>query len=50
MDIEELKQAPETVEPEAQASAIQHEDVALKTAFRYFADVLLPYSGLRGKP
>ena len=49
MGTEELKQAPETVEPEAQASAIQHEDVALKTAFRYFADVLLPYFGIRGK-
>ena len=46
MDIEELKQAPETVEPEAQAAAIQHEDVALKTAFRYFSDVLLPYFGV----
>ena len=49
MDTENLKQAPETVEPEAQASAIQHEDVALKTAFRYFADVLLPYFGIQGK-
>ncbi len=49
MDIEELKQAPETVEPEAQAAAIQHEDVALKTAFRYFSDVLLPYFGIKGK-
>ena len=42
MGTENLKQAPKTVEPEGQASAIQHEDVALKTAFRYFADVLLP--------
>lgn len=49
MDIEELKQAPETVEPEAQAAAIQHEDVALKTAFRYFSDVLLPYFGIQKK-
>ena len=49
MGTEELKQAPETVEPEAQTPAIQHEDVALKTAFRYFADVLLPYFGIKGK-
>ena len=49
IDTENLKQAPETVEPEGQASAIQHEDVALKTAFRYFADVLLPYFGIKGK-
>lgn len=49
MGTEYLKQAQETVEPEAQASAIQHEDVTLKTAFRYFADVLLPYFGIKGK-
>lgn len=31
------------------ASAIQHEDAALKTAFRYFSDELLPYFGISGK-
>lgn len=49
MGTENLKQAPETVEPEAQILAIQHEDVALKMAFRYFSDVLLPYFGIKGK-
>ena len=37
------------MEPEAQILAIQHEDVALKMAFRYFSDVLLPYFGIKGK-
>lgn len=49
MGKENLKQAPKNLEPEAQDSAIQHEDVALKTAFRYFSDVLLPYFGIRKK-
>ena len=49
MGTENLKQAPKTVEPEAQTLAIQHEDMALKTAFRYFSDVLLPYFGIKGK-
>ncbi len=30
-------------------AAVQHEDAALKTAFRYFSDVLLPYIGIRKK-
>lgn len=44
MDKENLKPAPEIPE-----SAVQHEDVALKTAFRYFSDVLLPYFGITKK-
>lgn len=41
-------QPAETVET-AGASAIQHEDVALKTAFQYFSEELLPYLGITGK-
>ena len=48
MGTEKLKPAPETLRPEPQ-EAIQHEDVALKTAFRYFSDVLLPYFGIQKK-
>lgn len=46
---EKWKPASEILEPEARDSAIQHEDVALKTAFRYFSDVLLPYFGITKK-
>lgn len=49
MSKENLKTVPEAWEPEAQDVAIQHEDAALKTAFRYFSDVLLPYFGIRKK-
>ena len=47
MNNENLKPALENTEPAAQSSAVQHEDVALKTAFRYFADELLPYFGIQ---
>ena len=49
MNNENLKPALENTEPAAQSSAVQHEDVALKTAFRYFADELLPYFGIQKK-
>ena len=49
MDKENLKLTPGTAQSKAQASAIQHEDAALKTAFRYFSDVLLPYFGITKK-
>lgn len=49
MNNENLKPALENTEPAAQSSAVQHEDVALKTAFRYFADELLPILGSRRK-
>ena len=48
MGTENLKLAPEALGPEPPA-AIQHEDAALKTAFRYFSDVLLPYFGIPKK-
>ena len=48
MGTEKLKPAPEALRPEPQ-EAIQHEDAALKTAFRYFSDVLLPYFGIQKK-
>ncbi len=48
MGTENLKLAPEDLRTEPPA-AIQHEDAALKTAFRYFSDVLLPYFGIPKK-
>lgn len=33
----------------AGASSVQHEDIALKTAFQYFSEELLPYFGITGK-
>ena len=48
MGTEKLKPAPEALRSEPQ-EAIQHEDAALKTAFRYFSDVLLPYFGIQKK-
>lgn len=49
MGTERRKPAAETLKPAVQASAIQHEDAALKIAFRYFSDVLLPYFGIEKK-
>ena len=49
MDNGQLKQAQENSGPGTRPGLIQHEDVALKTAFRYFADELLPYFGIRKK-
>lgn len=48
MGTQNLKPAPEPLNPEPR-EAIQHEDAALKTAFRYFSDVLLPYFGIKKK-
>lgn len=36
-------------EPNIPYASIQHEDAALKTAFRYFSDELLPYFGIHKK-
>ena len=33
----------------AGSSSVQHEDIALKTAFQYFTEELLPYFGITGK-
>lgn len=54
MNNENLKQDLKTTDPEESAetaggSAIQHEDVALKTAFQYFSEELLPYFGITKK-
>lgn len=45
----ELSEAAETVKRNSQISAVQHEDMALKTAFQYFSDELLPYFGITKK-
>lgn len=41
-----LEMIPETEKLSGADSAIQHEDAALKTAFRYFSEELLPYFGI----
>lgn len=46
---ENMITVPETAKPIPGDSAIQHEDVALKTAFLYFSEELLPYLGIAKK-
>ena len=46
---ENMKTVPEAVKPAAEDSVIQHEDAALKTAFLYFSEELLPYFGITKK-
>ena len=46
---ENMKTVPEAAKPAAEESVIQHEDAALKTAFLYFSEELLPYFGITKK-
>ncbi len=46
---ENMKTVPEAVKPAAEDSVVQHEDAALKTAFLYFSEELLPYFGITKK-
>lgn len=44
-----MEERPDNRIPDDEDPEIQHEDVGLKTAMRFFADELLPYFGIEGK-